>query len=116
LEQATQPDEQFDENSKTWLSNFTPGFDYSDPEAWTPAQAKEAKLEAAARNEERPAEKEEKPVIIEVDDKIKMTKRGQVTINFEPLVKFPAYMIASNNKPDSDRRGRALGHNSSLLI
>jgi len=62
LEQ-TQPDEQFDENSETRLSNFTPGVDYSDPLAWTSKQVKEAKLEAALR-------KEENRVFVEVDDKI----------------------------------------------
>jgi len=91
------------------LSNFTPGLDYSDPLAWTPKQLKEAKLEAALR-------KEEKPVIVEVDDKIEMTKTGKVTISYSPRVKFPAYMLASNNNHDSDRKDRKLADNLSLLI
>ena len=45
-----------------------------------------------------------------------MTKRGQVTINFEPLVKFPAYMIAQNNKPDSDRQGRELAKTHHVIV
>jgi len=89
------------------LSNFTPGVDYSDPLAWTPKQVKEAKLEAALR-------KEEKPVIVEVDDQIEVTKTGKVTINYSPRVKFPAYMLASNKNHYSDRKDRKL--DTSLLI
>jgi len=43
-----------------------------------------------------------------------MTSAGQLTVNFEPRVKFPAYMLATHNQSSEGRR-RNLIHKSTVI-
>ena len=68
---------------------------------------KEAKLEAAVREEST-------NILIEIEDQLEMTSTGQLTVNFEPRVKFPAYMLATHNQSRQGRR-RILLHKKTVI-
>jgi len=44
-----------------------------------------------------------------------MTSTGQLTVNFEPRVKFPAYMLATHNQSSQGKR-RNLVHRGKIII
>jgi len=76
------------------FSKFLPGNSYSDHSTWTQDQINEAKLEAVLR--EGAINKKEK-IEIDVDEQLVINNKGRVILKFDPFIKFPIYMIASNN-------------------